>query len=486
MLLGDLLKEIEYTECLNFRECEILGVSEHSSRVREGFVFVCVKGNFHNGENFVKSCKERGAVAIVTTDKSLVSEYENVIIVENPRKCEAEISKALFGKEIDKLKIIGITGTKGKTTTAKILSECISHLGLKCVSIGTLGVEYYEGDSRMFLTGKSENTTPDAPFIYRALADAYEDGARVAVLEVSSQALINYRVYGIPFTVCIYTNFSYDHVGEFEHGSMAEYLEAKRTLFCDYGCKICIVNSDDGNASLISRGMEHVVSYGKTSNSFRLLVESSDAVHSEFTINGKRFIVSLGGDFNAYNAAAAVVGASLICGRDVEEFLDVLKKVSVIGRYELYKIKEKTVIIDFAHNGDSFRSILSSVRYSTNGRIITLFGSVGERSLSRRGELARAAEEFSDFIVITSDNPGNESVDNICADIYNAIADNSIVKIITDRECAIKFAIEFANENDTILLLGKGHEEFQLIGDRKIPFSERDIIKLLGAVRVYN
>ena len=484
MLLSELLKGVEYTKCINFEECEILGVSEHSACVNEGFVFVCVKGSVADGESFAEEALERGAVAFVTSNEKRLSGLKNVIISNNPRKCEAEISKRLYGSNFDKIKIIGITGTKGKTTTAKILSECISHLGLKCVSIGTLGIEYYEPQNRIFLRGKSENTTPDAPFIYRALSDAYADGVRVAVIEVSSQALMNYRVFGIPFTVCIFTNFSYDHIGDTEHSSLSEYLDAKRALFCDYGCKICIVNSDDEKSSFISKGIKHVIKVGKTSDSFKLDVLTSDEAHSEFTVNGKALTLSLGGDFNAYNAAAAVVTASLIFGRDIEEFKGVLNSICVLGRYELYKIKEKTVIIDFAHNGDSFRSILASVKKSAKGRIITLFGSVGERSISRRGELARAAEELSDFIIITSDNPGNEPADSICADIYNAIADHSIVKVITDRESAIKFALEFANENDTVLLLGKGHEEFQLIGERKIPFSERDIIKSLGAVRV--
>lgn len=484
MLLGELLKRIEYKECLNFRECEITGVSEHSSRVGHGFAFISVKGNFHDGNQFVKEAEKRGAHCVVTSDKNGFLGYKNIIISENPRKCEAEIAKALYGDNVEKIKIIGITGTKGKTTTAKILSECIAHLGLKCVSVGTLGVEYYEGKNRVFLSGKSENTTPDAPFIYKALSDAYRDGARVAVLEVSSQALSCYRVYGIPFTVCVFTNFSEDHIGAMEHSTPLEYLSAKRTLFSSYGSKICVINSDDGAADFISRGMKHVIEVGRESESFKVSVLFSDEAHSEFTVNGIPLTLSVGGEFNAYNASFAVVTAALLFGRDISEFGSVLKRIHIRGRYELYKIRDKKIIIDFAHNKESFRSILTSVRENASGRIITLFGSVGERSFPRRRELAEVAELLSDFIIITADNPSSEPVENICNDIYNALKDKSKAKIINDRECAVRYAVDFARSGDTVLLLGKGHEEFQIIGKEKIPFSEREILKSLGAVRI--
>ena len=485
MLLSELLKRIDYIECINYEDCEILGVSACSARVSSGFVFVAVKGRSTDGACYTNEAAAFGARAFVTDAKTNDLQLKNVIIVENARKCKAEISKVLYGDNVDKLKIIGITGTKGKTTTARFLAECISSLGKKCVSIGTLGVEYYEGKSRVFLGGKSENTTPDSPFIYKALSDAYSDGARVAIIEVSSQGLKDYRVFGIPFTVCVFTNFSADHIGKFEHSTVEEYLDCKRTLFCNYGCKICIVNSDDESADFMSQGIDHVIRVGRDSESFKLSVLASDDAHSSFTINGYPFTVSIGGEFNAYNAACAVVTASLIFGRDPRELADAIKNVSVPGRYELYRLKDLFVIIDFAHNGESFRSVLSSVRKSTKGKIISLFGSVGERSFQRRAELAIAAEELSDFIVLTADNPAGESAADICEEMMGYMIDKSHVKIIPDRESAIKFALDMASAADTVLLLGKGHEEFQLIGENKIPFSERKIIESLGAVRIF-
>ena len=485
MLLGELLKRIDYIECMNYEDCEILGVSSHSASVSNGFVFVIVKGRSTDGACYTADAEKLGACAFVTESKDKGLKLKNAIIVENARKCKAEISKVLYGENVDKLKIIGITGTKGKTTTARFLAECISSLGQKCVSIGTLGVEYYEGRGRVLLSGKSENTTPDSPFIFKTLADAYSDGARVAIIEVSSQGLKDHRVFGIPFTVCVFTNFSPDHVGISEHSTVKEYLDCKRTLFCNYGCKICIVNSDDESASFISQGIDHVIRVGKDSEAFKLSVLASDGAHSSFTINGYPFTVSIGGDFNAYNAACAVVTASLIFGRDPRELADAIKNVSVPGRYELYRLKDVSVIIDFAHNGESFRSILSSVRKSAKGKIISLFGSVGERSLQRRAELAIVAEELSDFIVLTADDPARESALDICEEIMGYMVDVSHVKIVPDREKAIRFALDIASGGDTVLLLGKGHEEFQLIGESKIPFSERKIIESLGAVRVF-
>lgn len=484
MLLGELLKRIEYIECRNFEECEIYGVSEHSRCIAGGFVFVCVKGSVRDGIDYYMEAKSNGALAVVSDRKNAFMNDKNVIIVENARKCEAEISKNLYGENASDFKIIGVTGTKGKTTTAKIIAECVSHMGVKCVCIGTLGVEYYEKNHRVNLRGGGENTTPSAPFMYKTLADAYSDGAKVAVIEVSSQALKNYRVYGIPFTVCVFTNFSPDHIGEFEHSSVSEYFEAKRTLFSDYGSKICIVNSDDAYARRISDGINHVIEVGTNSESFRLSIIHSDKYHSEFRVNETDFYLSLGGEFNARNASLGVVAASLISGRDISEFKSVLRRISVDGRYEVYKIKDKTVIIDFAHNTDSLRSVIESVSSTKSGRIISVFGSVGGRSFGRRRELAETAERLSDLIVITSDNPGTEPAENICRDIYNAIEDKSKASIVVDRKDAIVYAIGIAKEKDTVLLLGKGHESYQLIGEDKIYFSEREIIKSLGAVRV--
>lgn len=485
MLLSMLLNKIEYIECKNLKECEILGVSEHSSGALEGFVFVAVKGCVRDGFDYLNEAKKNGARVFVTDRKNEFFNDEIVIIVENARKSVAEISKALYGENLSEMKIVGITGTKGKTTTAKILAECISSMGVGCVCIGTLGVEYYEGKSIVSLRGKSDNTTPSAAFLYKALSDARLSGARVGVIEVSSQALKSYRVYGIPFTACIFTNFSSDHIGNFEHSSLRDYFLAKRSLFSDYGANICVVNSDDERAEMISEGVKHVIRVGEGSESFKISVTLSDERHSEFTLNGIDFKLSMGGRFNVINASLAVVAASLISGKSLSELRSVLDGVSVAGRYELYRIKEKNVIIDFAHNGESVHSVLECVRERNCGRIISVFGSVGERSFSRRAELARAAEELSDLIVITSDNPGFEPAESICRDIYNAISEKGKAKIITDRKEAILFAIEFARPKDTVLLLGKGHERYQVIGNEKIPFSEKEIIESLGAVRVF-
>ena len=482
MLLGEILKRIEYIKCINFRDCEISGVSEYSYSVGAGETFVCIKGILYNGNDFANEAKARGAVAFVTSEEMSLKGFENVIIVDNPRKCEAEIAKILYGENVDKLKIIGITGTKGKTTTAKILAECSSYIGLKCISIGTLGTEYYENGERVYLSESKENTTPDAPYIYKALSDAYRDGARVGIIEVSSQALKSYRVWGIPFTVCIFTNFSPDHIGECEHKSLDDYLDAKRKLFTDYGAKICVLNSDDRASAFISHGIEHIVEVGERSESFKLTLLSSGESYSSFLLSGRELSVSLGGDFNAYNASLAVATASLIFARDILQFAPVLKSISVPGRYEIYKLGEKRIIIDFAHNGESFRSIMTSARKNTRGRLIAVFGSVGGRSLARREELGKVADELCDRLIITADNPGEESVDKICGSIFSAVTDKSKAKIIADRESAIRYAVSTADDGDTVLLLGKGHEEYQLVEKARVPFSERAILKSLGAI----
>lgn len=478
MLLKTLLPKLCGVRIYGESDCEIERVTENSNSASERTVFVALRGSKFDGVNFIDEARRRGAKVFVVERNIPKKKNEVVIFSKNARKTMAEISNALFGAELGKMKIIGITGTKGKTTTLKILSECINSRKIPLVSIGTLGVEFY-GERHDYVS--TENTTPNAPFIYETLSLAYKRGIRVALIEVSSQALVTYRVYGIPFTVCIFTNISPDHIGAYEHKSFKEYVEAKRSLFVDYSPELIIANTADPLWENVTSGCERVIKVGEKNCDFNYEpIYVSDAC-VEFYLNGENFKLSLGGSYNGINASLALSAASLILGVDISEFKNCLRLIKIPGRYEVYFLKEKKIIIDFAHNERSFSAICESVRKNTAGKLTVVFGSVGDRCQNRRRELAKIAEKYADIAVITADNPGFEPVERISLEIYSHFTDKSKAVMISDRERAIHYAVSHAKANDSILLLGKGQENYQLIGNKRIPFSERDIVKRLGA-----
>lgn len=475
--LSELLERLDVLAVKNFSDSTVTSVEEDSERVTEGTVFVARRGVRYDGNDFIRDAVLRGACAVVTEDKDVVSLSVTTIISKNATKTMAEIAKAIYGDVLCNMTIIGITGTKGKTSTAKILSECILSMGKSLVTVGTLGAEIYAFAHETYST---ENTTPNSPFIYKILHRAYLLGAKIAVIEVSSQALAEHRVYGIPFSVCIFTNLSYDHIGIYEHKSFEEYVLAKRSLFTDYGAKTAIVNSDIENSYNIAQGCARVIKVGVDGDViFRHIKDS--LYDTEFMLDGNSFKLSVGGEFNGMNAAMALIAASEVLNVGVLAFSDCLKNISIPGRYEVYSIGDVKIIIDFAHNGQSLKSILKSVRTHTEGRIILVFGSVGERCRSRRGELAAVAEKFADISVITSDNPGNESPQAIADEIYSLFNDKRKAVIITERERAIAHALKLAKAHDTVLLVGKGQESYQLTENGREFFSEREIIERAGA-----
>jgi UDP-N-acetylmuramoyl-L-alanyl-D-glutamate--2,6-diaminopimelate ligase len=327
-----------------------------------------------------------------------------------------------------------------------------------------------------------ENTTPDAKNIYRTLGVAYALGARAAVIEVSSQAVAQERIFGIPFKALVFTNFSPDHIGFGEHLDIDEYYSAKKRLFFENSSALAVVNSDDGRGLDISSASEGVITVGTDRGAdFYIGNISFDCRGVEFNLCGVPFSLPFGGGYNAYNAALAAALLREVFSLDLVRCSSRLRSVRVRGRYESYSLSGRTVIIDFAHNAESFRAICESARAVCCGRLILVFGSVGGRSFLRRRELAEAAELCADISVITSDNPGDEAPLKICNDIYSAFSDKSRAVIVIDRAEAIRRALSLSAEGDFILLLGKGHEEYQKISGKRVRFSEREIIKSLGA-----
>ena len=506
MLLSEILKRLSGVVLENFAENEIKSITNHSLDCSEETIFAVCNGFKNHGKNYIKDAINSGN-KVFLCDEETAKEMDGIkIISKNVRKTMAEISKILFNSDIKKLTIIGITGTKGKTTTAEFMASILNEKTGGCISISTLGIRINKGEKiieyhrkiRKNTSQKSEqlknedlythrgigvNTTPDSYIIYEALAYASSLGIRYAIIEVSSSALKAYRVHGIPFFMCLFTNISKDHIGPSEHLDYEEYKACKRMLFSDYGARYAVVNADSEEWRYMSAGIENIITISKSEKScvkFELL--SSGGGKTEFMIDGKRFVIPIEGEFNAYNAAMAAVSAGVVIGCDIEEFYDVIKRTRIEGRYDIYEYHHRLIIIDFAHNEASFEAVLSYAKTHSKGRVIALFGSVGERNFKRRRELAKAAEKYADILIITSDNPGYEDAMKICTDIALNLDESIERYIVPDRHSAILRALDISIEDDVILLLGKGHEQFQKIGGEYIPFSERGIILGLGAI----
>ncbi len=462
-------------ELSDFLSVEILNVVNNSKLADEASIFVAVRGVRRNAEDFIGECNARGVKIFVAANGNIKLSHGLLIISDNPRKLMAELLKALFLPEKPRMKIVGITGTKGKSTVTAFCAQMLEALGYKSLSVGTLGITGIAHESSAF----TNNTTPDAVTIYPLLAEGERLGYYAAVIEVSSQALKQMRVFGIPFDLVVFTSLGVDHIGDDEHPDFSDYISSKRTLFSSYGAECAVVNYDDAYSAFFSADCERVIRCGTTRGSDFLIEDVNfDFFGTSFTLNGVQGEIRLPGIYNAVNCALAVAAVSEITDESTRQILDAAKNVILKGRFECYKNNGRYFIIDYAHNEKSLIELIGTVRKLTKGRVIALFGSVGERSFDRRKGLARAAERFADFSIITEDNPGAENPYSITNSIYSAFIDKTCAKVIQSRYEAIKYAVAISNPADAVLLLGKGHEDFIIRNGVKLPFAEKDILDL--------
>lgn len=470
MKLSKLIEGVKDIQTENFRDVEITSVTADSNKCRAGSLFVAVCGSKFNGNDFIGSAYERGARVFVASKKEEIKHDAVFVYSKNTRKTLAELCANLNGNPERKLLFVGITGTKGKTSTSCFLSSVLCGIGVKNVVVGTLGVS---GD----FCAETPNTTPDPTVLFPLFKNAYRRGIRVVLLEVSSQALKDYRVYGIPFDCVVFTGIGRDHIGEFEHSSFSDYLCSKRSLFSSYGAKRAIVNSDDSYSMYMSADVPRVVKCGFSSNSDYKINNFSDSpMGSEFKINGISVSSSVPGIYNARNATLALAVAKEITGSSISRLSKYISSAIIPGRFDYIELSGKNIVIDYAHNRESMTEIINLSKRLFGNRIICVFGSVGGRSYMRRRELACVAEKLADFSVITSDNPGYEFPLSVCADIYAEFKDKTKAKIITDREAAIYYAVNEANIGDAVLILGKGHETSINFCGKSIPFSDMGVI----------
>ena len=478
MQLTSLLKALSAREEIRYKRFGAIAISDInidcvtpvSKKCTKGSVFVCISGERFDGNDFIDEAYENGTRVFVTEKKTVELKSGIAIFSNNARKTMAEIAKILFGLPEKAMLLVGITGTKGKSTVTEIVAGTLRKLGIKTLSVSTYGAEF---DGRL----EFGNTTPDSSILYPLIKESYDMGARVAVIEISSQALKDYRVYGLKFDMVIFTSFGIDHIGKGEHATLAEYISAKRSLFTSYGASLAIVNYDDSHSSFFSFGVGEVIKCGFSRGSdLRISNIREGFFGMSFSLSGISESFSLTGKFNAGNIALAAAAVERISGKSLDEILRIISEIRLPGRFECHSIRSRFAIIDYAHNEKSLKEMILAVRALTKRKIITVFGSVGERSKNRRRELASVASALSDFSVITSDNPGYEDPYEIAKEIYSFYPKKESACIVVDRHEAILRAFQNSSPGDVILLLGKGHEEYMTENGERRKFSEREVL----------
>ena len=478
MKLADLLKKLKYTCVKGTADVDITTVAYDSRRVERGSLFICIKGAVADGHRFAEAAVNKGASALVVEDDVTVPENVTVIRVEDSRYALACISAEYFGNPADKLKVIGITGTKGKTTTTYLVKSILDSAGHKCGLVGT--IETIIGDKVI----KASNTTPESYVLQDYFKQMGDCGCDCVVMEVSSQGLMLHRTAGFTFEIGIFTNIEPDHIGPHEHKDFNDYLHCKSLLFKQ--CRHGIVNIDDKHADyIINNASCDIVTYGFSEKAdFRAantkLVSGKGYLGIDYDLQGKenmRVEIDLPGKFSVYNSLTAIAICSYF-GIDSNTICDALKDAKVKGRIEMIKVSDDfTLMIDYAHNAMSLESLLTTLREYNPTRLVCLFGCGGDRSRDRRFSMGEVSGKLADLSVITSDNPRTEEPLAIIDDILVGIKKTTgKYTVIPDRRKAIEWVIHNGQPGDIIVLAGKGHEDYQEINGVKHHLDEREVI----------
>lgn len=481
MKLETLLEGLEYTIVQGDPDTEVADVVYDSRKVTPGCLFICIKGMNYDSHDHADEIAGAGAGVLITEREVALSgngKAPVVVRVENTRYAMAFIAAAWFGHPAEKLTVIGITGTKGKTTTTYLVRSILENAGHKVGLIGT--IEVIIGDTHIH----AGNTTPESYLVQEYFARMVEAGCDTVVMEVSSQGLKLHRTQGFVFDYGIFTNLEPDHIGTGEHADFAEYLACKGMLFRQ--CRIGIVNGDDVHCDAVTEGHTCILEkFGMgEQNDLRAtdlkLVKKPGELGVAFSVTGllnMRVEVTTPGKFSVYNALTAMA----ICrhfGVSEEDIKRALLAAKVRGRIEMVKVSDQfTLLIDYAHNAMSLESLLKSLREYEPHRLVCVFGCGGNRSKIRRYEMGEVSGKLADLTIITSDNPRFEEPQAIIEDIKTGMAktDGKYVEIC-DRKQAIAYAIAHGEPGDIIVLAGKGHEDYQEIKGVKYPMDERDLI----------
>lgn len=478
MRLDKLLERLDYEVLQGTDQTEVTTLINDSRKAEKGSVFVCISGAVSDGHSYAADVAARGAAALVVEHEVDVPEEVTVIRVKDTRYALALMSAAYFGYPAEKMKIIGITGTKGKTTTTYMIKSILDGVGHKVGLIGT--IEAIIGEKHI----PAANTTPESYTIHKYFAEMVEAGCDCVVMEVSSQGLMLHRTAGIPFEIGIFTNLGKDHIGPNEHKDFEDYKRCKGLLFQQ--CRLGIANVDDKYFEDVFRNATcRVETFGFSENAdLRAenvkLVSRPGYLGVAYHVSGLMDFdveIDIPGKFSVYNSLTAIA----VCRHfqvPAEKIKEVLKQAKVKGRIEMIKVSDEfTLMIDYAHNAMSLESLLTTLKEYNPKRLVCLFGCGGNRSRDRRYEMGEVSGRLADLTIITSDNPRFEEPQDIIDDIKTGIGrtDGKYVEIC-DRKEAIKYAIANGQPGDVIVLAGKGHEDYQEIKGVKYPMDERVLI----------
>lgn len=491
MKLGELAKRLVAAEIIGDGDTEFVGLEKDSRAVQPGMLFLCVKGERADGHDFVQEAVSRGASAIVSERRLELDTPQ--LIVKDSRLATSIIADYVYGHPSGEVKVIGVTGTNGKTTTTYLLEKILNDCGRSAGVIGTIETRY--GGKSCPMSG----TTPESHELQRLLHAMRNDGIHYCAMEVSSHALEQGRVKGCKFRSAIFTNLTQDHLDY--HGSMEKYAEAKGLLFSRLGNaygeplderSYAILNADDKASAAFRRlTSAEVITYGlDRAADIRASDIAITAEGSSFTVSGfggtAAIKLKMPGKFNVYNALAAIA-ASLLEGIPLADIKSSLEGIQgVPGRVEKVDMGQPfSVIVDYAHTPDGLRNVLAAVREFASGRIITVFGCGGDRDRTKRPVMGKIAAEHSDYVIVTSDNPRSENPESIISEIEKGLAQAGLspsqYALVADRRKGIEKAVEMASQGDVVLIAGKGHETYQLVGGRTFPFDDR--ITAMEAIR---
>lgn len=437
-------------------------------------MFVCIKGAHFDGHNAAKEMVEKGAAAVIAEHDTGASRQ---VIVSNTRLALAQLNSRLYGEPTERLRLLGVTGTNGKTTTVGMIKHMLNVLGKKTGSIGTAGIDVC---GKTYHSEKGIPTTPPATVLYQRFAEMADNGAEFCVMEASSQALAQYRVGAVRFEAAAFTNLTQDHLDY--HGDMESYFAAKSMLFEQTDIPV-ICTDDEYGKRLAERYGEKAITVGfDNNNTISAQFVTCGAGGSQFMLTSKlsrrafRTKLSEIGRYNIQNALCAI-GLCAAAGFDEEDCVRALESYGgTDGRLSVVYSGEFTVLTDYAHTDDALDKMLAAVREVTDGRLITVFGAAGDRDATKRPMMGAAAQRHSDYMIVTSDNPAHEKPEDIIAQVVSGITDSTVYETEPDREKAIRRALDIAKPGDVIVLAGKGSEDYQIVGDEQLPFSEREIV----------
>ncbi len=507
MNLQKLLSDLEYDIICGTSDIDVKSITNDSRKTQGGCLYFAIPGAKVDGASFIPDVIRNGAAVIITekdeeglteileADMAARGDFEGldddsvtVVHVDNARYAMGMISSQFYGNPSRELTVIGITGTKGKTTTSYMIWEMLTLAGHNVGLIGTIEIQ----DGKQSIP--AANTTPENIVLHKTFRDMVNNGLDTVVMEVSSQGLMMDRVAGVDFDYGIFTNLSPDHIGPNEHESYEEYRDCKAKLFTL--CRTGIFNIDEPESEyMLLNSTCDVYTFGKNPTykidedefdtnyiaSGHQLFSAAGVLGIKFDLQGEiegEVTVDLPGDFSIHNSLAAIAVADRM-GVPFEDIQRILESIKVTGRVEMIPISDEfTLMIDYAHNGMALQSLLEAIREYKPERLVTLFGCGGNRAKSRRYEMGEVSGKYADFTIITSDNPRNEKPEDIIEDIKVGIAksDGEYVAIV-DRKEAVRYAIMNARPGDIIIMAGKGHEDYQEINGKKYHMDERDLIR---------